>query len=402
MSGKNIYLDYAASTPLDPAVAEAMAAVQLLPGNPSAIHAHGRMARLALDGARREVAVFLAAREDEVIFTSGATEANNAALLGWWKSLSAESRKDARLLVSPLEHSSVLAAVKVLEADGAAVDWLAVGRDGVVATDNLAELVKPETVLVACQWVNNLFGTIQPVEAIGTAVRAERTRRVPIGRPILFHVDAVQAARFLELRPDEIGADTLALSAHKIYGPKGVGCLWVRRNLKLTPLIVGGSQEGGRRSGTENVVGIVGFGTAARLEAERREEELDTCRGLESILLSAQCPTTNDQRQTTNSQLPTPNGFDPIGDRTRSVPGIMGVSVGRTAGDLLALRLDAEGFSVATGSACDSGKREPSRAARSVLGEQGAVRGFVRISFGRAITGEDIALLSDALTRVGR
>jgi cysteine desulfurase len=162
----------------------------------------------------------------------------------------------------------------------------------------------------------------------------------------------------------------------------------VRRNLKLAPLIVGGGQESERRSGTENVVGIVGFGAAARLARGSRPAEGELCRGLEDNLWKATRATGLD--------------IEAVGDRARAVPGIVAVRLGRSAGDLAALRLDAEGFSVATGSACDSGKREPSRAARSVLGEQGAVRGFVRISFGRGITGEDIALLSDALTRVGR
>ena len=362
-----IYLDYAASTPLDAGVREAMNAAADLVGNPSATHSFGRAARLAVDGARRDVAAFLSAHEDEITFTSGATEANNLAMLGFWRSLTLSERQGARLLVSPLEHASVLEAVRLMEGEGAVVDWLTVDASAVVSAD-LTGLLRPETVLVACLWVSNAFGTIQPIADLANAVAAERQRRAAGGRPLHFHVDAVQAARFLALQPAVAGVDTLSLSGHKLYGPKGIGCLWRRRGLKTRPLLVGGGQESGMRAGTENVSGAVAFGAAAHLAGARRQEELANAQRLEDLLWS----------QVAAAGL----SCEAVGDRRQAVPGIIALRLGRRQADQLAMTLDAAGVAVATGSACDSGKREPSRGAVAVLGAQAARLGFIRLSFG--------------------
>jgi cysteine desulfurase len=381
------YLDYAASTPLAAEVLTAMTDAAALVGNPSATHSFGRAARLAVDVARREVAAFLAAHEDEVVFTSGATEANNAALLGFWHSLSADERAGARLLVSPLEHASVLEAIRLMEAEGAVVDWLAVDGSAVVSADAAASRLTPTTVLVACQWVNNAFGTIQPVAELGKAVAAERQRRGAGGRPLFFHVDAVQAARFIELHPAAVGADTLSLSAHKLYGPKGVGCLWQRRGAVIAPRLVGGGQESGRRAGTESIMGVVAFGVAVRLATERRDEEQQQAARLEKAFW--------------DRAGAAPLAMTAVGDRARAVPGILALRCGRRGADQLAMLLDTEGFAVSTGSACDVGKREASRGAKAVLGEQAARQGFIRLSFGRGTTAQDITAFATALAGLG-
>jgi cysteine desulfurase len=379
------YFDYAASTPLDADAAEAATSAAAIAGNPSATHAFGRAARLALDSARCNVAGLLAAHEDEITFTSGATEANNLALLGFWASLTPAQRAGARLTVNPLEHASVLAAVKLMEVEGATVDWLTVGEEAVANVQG-GEVIKPDTVLVICQWVNNVFGTVQPVAELGAAVLAERQRRGASGRPLHYHVDAVQAARFIELRPAAAGADSLALSAHKLYGPKGVGSLWLRRGAKVSPRAIGGGQESGRRAGTENVAGAVAFGVAARLTNGRRDEEVAKDRELATVLLSG--------LEKGGSSLSV------IGDRRHAVPGIVALKLRRGSADRLAMLLDAEGLAVSTGSACDAGKREPSAAAKAVLGEKSVRTGFLRVSFGIGTTMEEMAILSEALCRL--
>lgn len=382
MPDKPVYLDYAASTPLDEEVAAVMAEAAKLVGNPSATHFFGRELRRVIDGARREVAEWLDVAEDGVVFTSGATEANNLALLGRWRALAEEARHGARVLVNPLEHPSVLAAVAEMEKDGASIDWLPVDAASAAAVA-APELIRPETVLVACQWVNNVFGTIQPVKEMAAAVAAERERRGPTGRPLAFHVDAVQAARFLEMRPAAWGIDSLAVSGHKLYGPKGVGALWCRQSRELAPLIVGGGQEGGRRSGTENVAGIAGLGRAARLAGERRFKEWEHAAGLRTALIAGVRDLTKD--------------FSVVGERVPAVPGILALRSASVRGDLLALRLDEAGVAVSTGSACEAGKREPARALKTVLGPAAARHGLIRVSFGRRSSNEEIRELVAAL-----
>lgn len=381
------YLDYAASTPLDPQTAALINDSALGLGNASATHSFGRAARELVDAARAQVADFLGGRASEVTFTSGATEANNLAVLGWWRALRPRlAGRTARIVASRLEHSSVLASLSVLEEEGAVVDWAPVGRDAVLDAAAAEGLVGPDTVLVTCPLVSNVFGTVQPVGELAAAVRAERGRRGAGGLPILFHADAVQAARFFPFVPEDLGVDAMSLSAHKLYGPKGIGALWVRRGVELTPLLVGGGQESGRRSGTENVAGIVGFGESCRLLAARLGEERRHAAFLRARLLEG----------LVERGLP----WTPVGDGKRAVEGIVALVSPRHCGDEAALKLDFAGFAVSSGSACDSGKRTPPAAAAEVLGEQAARRGVLRVSWGRGTTEPEIDGLLAALSRL--
>jgi cysteine desulfurase len=379
MQQKIAYFDYAASTPLDPRVFEAMKTVALEPGNPSAVHGAGRSARARLDRARRQVADWLGAKSGEIVFTSGATEAANAAVRGWWHELEARGFGDGKILVSALEHASVRKTIDGLAARGARIEVVPVTASGVIDLAALeAALADGEVALVAVMWVSNVLGTRQPVEQIGKLVKQARGARGHGGRPIAWLCDAVQAARFEALRPTELGVDFMALSAHKVYGPTGVGCLWQRSGLAVAPLITGGGQESGRRGGTENAMGIVGFGAAAELMTTELASDLHKARQHRRRLLD---------------QL----GRPVVGDEAASVPGISYMMAKRQRGEDLALRLDVAGLAVATGSACDAGNRKGSSALAAALGEQAAGRGGVRLSWGRFTTDDEIDRLRAAL-----
>src|SRR5262245_47893098 len=260
MTMRKVYLDYSATTPVDPRVAEAM-----LPylterfGNPSSVHGFGQEARAAVDRARRQVAAFIGAHSNEVVFTSGGTEANNLAIRGVCE---ANESHGKHVITSEIEHPSVRASSDFLKERGWEVTRLPVYDDGVVRTSDVRAALRPDTVLISVMMANNEIGTIQPLTEIGALVREERAR----GHQHLFlHTDAVQAAGRLPIDADAIGCDLLSVSAHKIYAPKGIGALYVRRGVRLHPQQVGGHQERERRGGTEAVANIVALGKAAEL-----------------------------------------------------------------------------------------------------------------------------------------
>lgn len=260
-----IYLDHNATTPLAPEVIAAMRPwLEERFGNPSCAHAIGRAARDAVETARRQVAALVAARPEEIVFTSGGTEANNLALKG---AAGARRGRGNRIVTSAIEHPSILAVGRHLEAKAdCSLALLPVDEAGRVSPADVAAAITPRTLLVSIMHANNEIGTVEPIEAIGELARK---------RGVLFHTDAVQSAGKIPVEVMRLGVDLLSLSAHKLHGPKGVGALYIRSGVELEPLIHGAGHESGRRAGTENVAGIVGFGAAARLAVERLKEDAD-------------------------------------------------------------------------------------------------------------------------------
>jgi cysteine desulfurase len=377
------YFDYAASAPLDARAKAAMDAAAAIAGNPSSLHEPGRLLRSVVDRARQDVGRLLGVDAGDVTFTSGATEANDAAVLGVLRAVRrAHPSRALRVITTPFEHASVAAAIAVAERDlGVTVDLLPVGRDGRVTAADVASRLGEDVVLVAVMWVNNVLGTVQPIVEIGQAVAAVRAARHADGLPLVFLSDAVQAMATIDVRPAAAGVDLLTISSHKLGGPKGMGALVMRKGVPFEPLIVGGGQEGGKRHGTENVPAIAGFGAIAASLAVERAQEAARLTALRKTFvdgLSTSVP---------NAEIVCDDG----------VPNVAFLRFHGMSGDEVAMRMDAAGFAVSAGSACDSGKRKPPRALVAVLGEQNALRGGMRVSFGRETTEADVFALVSAL-----
>lgn len=372
-----IYLDHAATTPLHPDVLQAM-----LPyladhfGNPSSIHAAGRRARLGLDEARETIGALLGARPREIVLTSGGTEADNLAIKGVAWAASARGR---RVVTSAVEHKAVLHACAVLERFGFEVVYLPVDRSGRVDPDEVAASITDHTTLVSVMYANNEVGTIQPIREIGSICRQ---------RKVVFHVDAVQAAGFLPLDVDELQVDLLSLGAHKLYGPKGVGALFVRQGTALLPQLSGGSQERQRRAGTENVAGAVGFAHALRLaqgDAAARQAENRRLEGLREALVAGVLGLPG-ARLTGHPRERLPNNASFV------LEGVEG-------GDLVA-GLDLEGVEASTGSACTTGSADPSHVLLAMGIEPELAHGSLRLTAGRETTADDVRTALAAMERV--
>jgi len=370
-----IYLDHNATTPVDPRVVEAM-----VPffhehfGNPSSVHRAGRNARAALDRAREQVAALVGAQPSQVIFTSGGTEANNLALSGV-----ATGCATGQLLLSPVEHPSVLEpARRRVAAGGWTLDWLPVDRNGRVDVAAYRPVVNGTTQFVSLMWANNETGTLQPVTELAACARASGA---------IVHSDAVQAAGKLPLDFAASGVHLMTLSSHKIYGPKGIGALIVDKSLDLAPLQIGGGQERGLRSGTENLSGIVGFGVAAELlhaeleprraASTRLRERLDAgLRGLPGVTLFA-----TGAERLPNTTMFALAGYD---------------------GEALLMLLDQSGIAISSGSACHSGSGAPSHVLTAMGVPDELARGAVRVSFGQANGDADVDALIGELGRLAR
>ncbi len=371
MATDRIYLDHAATTPLRPEVLEAM-----LPhlteqwGNPSSIYASGRRARQALDEARETVAAFIGAKPREIIFTAGGSEADNLAIKGVAWAASARGR---HIVTSSVEHKAVLHACQVLERSGFEVSYLPVDRYGRVGPDSVAEAIGEHTTLVSVMTANNEVGTIQPVAEIGAICRQ---------RKVVFHTDAIQATGHLPLDVNALGIDLLSLAAHKVYGPKGVGALFVRRGTSLLPQMQGGSQERQRRAGTENVAGIVGFARAMELAGSHPAAQLS---GLRDRLIGG------------FTALP---GVALTGHPQERLPNSASFVVeGIEGGDLVAA-LDLEGIEVSTGSACTSGSTEPSHVLLAMGIHPLLAHGSLRLTVGRGTTVEHVERTIEVATAV--
>jgi cysteine desulfurase len=364
-----IYLDHAATTPLDPEVLAAMRPFwEGTYGNPSSLHRWGKTARKALEAARVQVAQVLHGSPEGVTFTSGGTEANNLAILGFAHRLRADGKN--HVIVSAIEHPCVLAPAQWLSQHGWDVTFLPVDAEGQVQLETLEAALRPETGLVSIMHGNNEVGTLQPIEAIGTLLRE---------RGIVFHTDAVQTAGKLPLDVSQLPVDAVTLSSHKVYGPKGIGALYVRPDApQPEPLIRGGGQESDRRSGTENVAGIVGFGEALTRCAQRMGEETPRLQHLQEWLIQALL-----------TQLPTARLNGPR-DVTRRVPGNVNLSLPPIGGDALVLQLDLRGIAVSSGSACHSATLEPSHVVLAMGHPREVAQSTVRFSMGRGTTQADL------------
>jgi cysteine desulfurase len=383
-----IYFDYAASNPMDERVRQAVVESLELLGNPSAVHQPGRSVREAVDRSRTAVADLLGVKSGEIVFTSGATEANNLALFGYFGRLRQVYGPDRelRLLVSSVEHSSVRDSLQRLAAEhGVVVDRVPVDAAGVVQSEDVAKMIQPSTVMVCVMWVNNVVGARQPVGQIGAAIQRVRSERAGQDLPIVFMSDAVQALRTEDVAPVTAHIDLLSLSSHKIYGPKGIGALYVRSGLDLAPLMTGGGQEGGLRPGTENVPGIVGLGRAAELLLSERAADRQKIASLSSdfrLFLSAR------------------PGLVVVGTPENCAPGIIYTLSQKESGDVLALKLDAAGLAVSSGSACDAGTRKTTSVLQELGLGQKSRRGGVRFSFGRFTTDDELRSAMDIVQRV--
>jgi cysteine desulfurase len=375
---ERVYLDHAATTPVDPEVAEAMARVlREIHGNPSSIYAEGRAARVLVDEAREQVAEAIGAHPSEIVFTSGGTEADNFALRG---RLKVDDGRDGRdgLVTSAIEHHAVLDTARDLVAHRQArLTVVGVDRHGLVEPEAIRGAIDGRTSLVSVMHANNEIGTIEPIEAIGAVCRE---------RGVTFHSDAVQSVGALDFDVRRIPVDLVSINAHKFYGPKGVGALFVRRGTRLATIQTGGGQEKGRRTGTENVAAIVGLGTAMRIAVERRATESPRQARLRDRIIAG--------------VLGRIEGAVLTGHPTERLPNNASFCVPGTDGESLIVGLDLEGFAVSSGSACTSGETEPSAVLLALGLPRELAKGSLRVTVGRATTEADVDAFVDALAGV--
>ncbi|MBL0060248.1 MAG: cysteine desulfurase [bacterium] len=367
-----IYLDNAATTQPDPAVIAAMtAALAEQWGNPSSVHERGKQAKMALENARNSIAKLAGCHADEVFFTSGGTEADNWALEGV---VAASDNSHNHITVSAFEHHAVLDCAKALDKAGAMLTVVPISSDGYVDVQALEKAIRPETVIVSVMHVNNELGTVQPIEAIGAICKS---------RAVLFHSDCVQSFGKLPLNFATMPVDMISISAHKIHGPKGIGALIVRRGTMLAQHQHGGSQERGRRTGTENLPGIVGFGKAAELCMQNMQSESARLAGLRDLCERELCAMIPDLIV---------NGLG--GTRAHN---ILSVRVPGCDGEELLIALDMRGICVSTGAACSAGAHGASHVMTALGLTTEDARSSLRISFGRFSTQTEIEQLIETL-----
>jgi len=334
------------------------------------VHGFGQEARAAVDSARRQVAALIGARANEIVFTSGGTEANNLAIAGLCEAAKSQGR---HIITSVIEHPSVRGSIEALERNGWQVTRLPVFEKGIVAVEDVRSAMRPDTVVVSIMAANNEIGTIQPIAEIGALVRAERERG---HRNLWFHTDAVQAVGRVPIDVETLNCDLLSLSGHKIYAPKGIGALYIRRGVRLKPQQVGGHQERERRAGTESVPNIVAFGLAAELAAREMNDRNTVIRHLRDRF----------EREVTER-------IDNIvfnGDRDQRLPHLSNISFRFIEGEGLLIHLDMQGVAVSTGSACSSGTLEPSPVIRALGRNEELARGAIRFSFGKDNSDKDV------------
>ena len=374
-----IYLDHAATTATDPRVVAAM-----LPyltsawGNPSSIYAEAREARKGLDGARRAVAEVLGSKVNEIIFTSGGTEADNLALRGAAEAARTRDGERNHIITTAIEHHAVLHEAEALSKAGFRVTYLPVDGEGFVDLEALAEALDETTALVSVMYANNEVGTIEPIAEVVRLVK-ERDPR------IMVHTDAVQAAGTLDLDVDALGVDLLSIAAHKIYGPKGVGALYVRGRTPFVAQTVGGSQERNRRAGTENVAGAVGLATALRLAAEERTSRNEMLIGMRDRLLD-EVP-----RRVPDTIVTGPK------DRSRRLANSASFAFRHLEGEAVLLQLDLDGIAASSGSACTTASLEPSHVLVAMGVPEEYLRGSLRLTLGVENTMTDVERVLEVL-----
>jgi cysteine desulfurase len=359
------YFDHNATTPVDPQVLGVMMpALREVSGNASSIHSFGQDARLLVESARLQVADFLRCEPKEVVFASGGTESDNLAILGGVRAAAGDRK---HVVTTTIEHPAVLATCRQLEREGVSVDYVAVGPSGVVDLAAVRAALRPETVLVSVMHANNELGTIQPVAEIAEAAHA-------VGA--LFHSDAVQSAGKLPIDVDALGVDLLTISGHKIYAPKGVGALYVRKGVEIESIQFGGRHEHARRPGTENVPGIVGLGAACELAAQRLAEESVRQAALRDRL-----------ERSILSQVA--NTWVNAAGSPRT-PNTTNIGFGGIEGEPLLISLDLKGFAVSSGAACSSGAVEPSHVLLAIGLSREQARSCLRLSIGSGTAADDV------------
>jgi cysteine desulfurase len=401
---KRIYLDHAATTYLDPRVKAAMEPYwEIYFGNASTIYKEGMEARNALLAARKKIASLIGANPDEIIFTNGGTESDNLAIFGvarlfrpnclFPSRLNPRAGSDAdsenkqfgrfgrfHIITSKIEHHAVLNPCKVLEKEGFKVTYLNVNKDGIVDLKELEKSLNKDTILVSIMYANNEIGTIQPIKEIAKIIRDFKKKH---GAGPLFHTDAIQAAGYLDLNVGRLGVDLMSVNASKIYGPKGIGFLYIKRGVKLLPIIYGGGQERGLRSGTENVPGIIGLNKAFEIAQNTREKESRRLIALRDYLIKGIL------KKIPDSSL---NGC-----LMPRLPNNVNVTIDGVEGESLVLYLDATGISCSTGSACTSFDLEPSHVITALGKSKEAGHCSVRFTLGRKTKKADIDYLLKVL-----
>jgi len=373
---RRIYLDHAATTPVAPEVAKAMAPYFSKDfGNPSTLYSYGREAKVALEEARAKVARLIGAKEpEEIVFTSGGTEADNFALCGiaW-----ANQEKGNHIITTSIEHHAVINVCKFLEKRGFKITYLAVDKNGLVDPLEVKRAITDRTILVSVMHANNEIGTVEPIEEIGEIVKE---------KGVYFHTDAVQTTGHLSIDVDKLKVDLLAMSAHKLYGPKGVGALYIRRGTKIVPFLYGGEQENRRRASTENVAGIVGFGEACSLAQKDMAEEEEPLTYLRDKLIESILKRIKDSRLNGHPQ--------------KRLPGNVNVSVEGVEGESMLLNLDLAGICASSGSACTSSILEPSHVLTAIGVSPEVAHSSLRFTLGKENSEEDINYVLKVLPEI--
>lgn len=377
-----IYLDNASTTPIDPKVLDAM-----LPylkenyGNPSSLHYEGRIARNAILKSREKISSILGSEKEEIIFTSGGTESDNLAILGIAR---ANKNKGKHIIVSSIEHKAVLNSCKKLENEGFEITYLDVDKKGIVSLKHLKESLRPDTILISIMYANNEIGTIQPIKKISKIIKENK-----ISKPI-FHTDACQAVGYLNINVKELGVDALTLSSSKIYGPKGIGCLYLSKDIKIEPILFGGGQENGLRSGTENVASIVGFAEAFVISEKKRILENEKVTKLRDYFLS------EIKKKIKNISL--------NGDIKNRLPNNINISIKGVEGESLVLLLDEGGVACSSGSACSSKDLNPSHVLIKIGVSLELAHCSIRFTLGRYTQKKDIdytvKVLSESVKKI--
>jgi cysteine desulfurase len=369
---KRIYLDHAATTPADPEVVKAMLPYfSEIYGNPSSLHAFGQEAKRAVEEARDKIASFISASPDEIVFTSGGTESDNFALKG---AALARQEKGDHIITTAIEHHAVLETCHYLEKQGFRVTYLPVDRFGIVDPETVKKAITDKTILISVMHANNEIGSIQPIAEIG---RIAGEREVP------FHTDAVQTFGHLPIDVDDLGVSLLSASAHKLYGPKGVGILYVRKGTKIQSFMHGGDQERGRRASTHNVTGIVGLGKAVELAEKSLPEEMERIIRLRDRFIRIVLEEIDHTRLN--------------GHPVERLPNNVNVCVQYIEGEAMILRLDMSGIACSSGSACTSSSMEPSHVLKSIGLPPELAHGALRFSLGRHTSVEDIDQVLEVL-----
>uniref|UniRef100_A0A7C3WWK1 Cysteine desulfurase IscS n=1 Tax=Dictyoglomus turgidum TaxID=513050 RepID=A0A7C3WWK1_9BACT len=371
---REVYLDYAATTPIRPEVFQAMEPYLTKEfGNPSSIHHFGKQARIVIEEAREKIAKALGAKNEEIIFTSGGTESNNMALKGVAYAL---SDKGKHIITSSIEHHAILEPCHFLEKFGFEITYLPVDKEGFIDPDSLRKAIRKDTILISIMHANNEIGTIEPIEEL-TKIAKEYE--------IYFHTDAVQTVGHIPVNVDKLGVDLLSISAHKFYGPKGIGALYIRKGTKIHPLIHGGEQEQRKRAGTENVAGIVGMGKAIEISILELDNERERLINLRDYFIKEV------EKRIEEVYL--------NGPREIRLPNNINFSFAYIEGESILLNLDLEGIAVSTGSACSSASLEPSHVLSAIGLPIELAHSAVRFTLGHYTTKEDLDYTLEVLEK---